>query len=65
MTGGLEFEKELIRNFQGGFELRLGYHNINQALLSRFEKTLIDHPPLFKNVVRPHNYWVPLGARDS
>lgn len=65
MTGSFEFEKELIRNFQGRFELLLGYHNINQALLSWLEKPLIDHPSLFKNFVRPHNYWVLLGSRDS
>ncbi|MCY1301798.1 hypothetical protein D9M70_514310 [compost metagenome] len=65
MTGGFEFEEELIRNFQGCFELLLGRHDINQALFSWFEKALINHPPLFKNFVRPHNYWVLLGARDS
>ncbi len=65
MTGGFEFEKELIRNFQGRFELLLGYYDINQALLSWFEKPLIDHPSLFKDFVRSDNCWVLLGARDS
>ncbi len=62
MTGGFKFEEELIRNFQGCFELLLGYHDINQTLLSWLEKPLIDHPSLFKNFVRSHNYWMLLGA---
>ncbi|MDH4610378.1 hypothetical protein E8F12_17670 [Pseudomonas sp. BN102] len=62
MTGSFEFEKELIRDLQGRFELLLGYHDINQALLSWLKKPLVDHPPLFKNFVRPHKNWVLLGA---
>ncbi|WP_269971918.1 hypothetical protein [Pseudomonas aeruginosa] len=55
MAGSLQLEKQLIRQLQGRLKLRLGHHDIHQALPTRLEEPLVDDSPLLKDLIRPHD----------
>ncbi|TRO35080.1 hypothetical protein EQ832_18530 [Pseudomonas sp. ALS1131] len=55
MASSLQLEKQLIRQFQGRFKLRLGHHDIHQALPTWLEEPLVDDAPLLKSLIRPHD----------
>ncbi|MCY1214342.1 hypothetical protein D9M72_261510 [compost metagenome] len=55
MAGSLQLEKQLIRQFQGRLKLRLGHHDIHQALPTWLEESLVYDAPLLKDLIRPHD----------
>ncbi|KGK83417.1 hypothetical protein BSR09_10650 [Stutzerimonas degradans] len=55
MTGSLQLEKQLISKLEGRLQLRLGHHDIHQALLPGLEEALVDDAALLKYLIRPYD----------